>query len=320
MRTGAAAHHCGYFHEAAFYGSDDELADIVVPFLVDGQAAGEPTLVTLDARNTAVVRAALPSLDGIAFVPSTEQYRNPAQTIADYRRRFAQLVAEGAEQIRVVGDVPHPGTGGSWDVWSRYEAAVNHAYAEFPLWGVCPYDVRVTPEHVLADVRRTHPHEALPAGAHRANPAYEDPAAYLATRPAPPPLPEQHTPPALVLTDPSPGHARRAVEAAIGANLEPAARDDAVLAASEIVTNAWRHGRPPITITAWVAPGRLVLTVEDHGDGPPDPLVGLLPQSGRPQGDGGLGLWMAHQVCTDVRHLSAGTHTVRIVVEAPSAG
>ena len=45
----------------------------------------------------------------------------------------------------------------TWDWWCRYESAVNDAYDEFPLWGLCTYDTRTTPAAVLADVARTHP-------------------------------------------------------------------------------------------------------------------------------------------------------------------
>ena len=38
MRTGAAAGHVGYFHEAVCYDSDEHLLGVVVPFLLDGVA------------------------------------------------------------------------------------------------------------------------------------------------------------------------------------------------------------------------------------------------------------------------------------------
>ena len=45
MRSGAAASYSGYFHEAAFYDSDDEFLAIVVPFLTEGVEAREPAMV-----------------------------------------------------------------------------------------------------------------------------------------------------------------------------------------------------------------------------------------------------------------------------------
>jgi hypothetical protein len=63
--------------------------------------------------------------------------------------------APGSSRIRVASEVPHPGGGAPWEGWARYEAAVNRAYAEFPLWGLCAYDTRITPGRVLDDVART---------------------------------------------------------------------------------------------------------------------------------------------------------------------
>ena len=54
------------------------------------------------------------------------------------------------------------------------EAAVNEAYAEFPIWGMCPYDTRITPPAVLADVAATHPHLADAHGGHRRNDDHRD--------------------------------------------------------------------------------------------------------------------------------------------------
>ena len=72
MRTGAAAGHVGYFHEAAYYDSDAQLLDIVVPFLRDGLDAGEPTVVALGEAHTALVRRAMPHVSGIRYLASGE--------------------------------------------------------------------------------------------------------------------------------------------------------------------------------------------------------------------------------------------------------
>lgn len=158
MRSGAAAGHRGYFHETAFYDSDDEFLALIVPFFTDGLAAGEPVVSAFAPANQQLVRDAFGPGTGICYLGGETQYLRPAGAIRRYRDLFAGYVAEGARQIRVAGDVPHPGTGASWDWWARYEATVNHAYDDFPVWGICPYDTRTAPEHVLADVRRTHPH------------------------------------------------------------------------------------------------------------------------------------------------------------------
>jgi hypothetical protein len=290
MRTGAATGHVGYFHETAFYGSDDDFLGIVVPFLEGGRDAGEPTIVTLAERNASLVRRAMGDVEGIDFRPGADQYARPAATIRSYRSMFGSLAAGGAAQIRVVGDVPHPGHGFSWDGWARYEAAVNHAYDEFPIWGLCPYDTRTAPTDVLDEVARLHPHVATPDGGHHANDAFTDPAEHLRRRPPAPLDPLEETAPAVVLVDPTPREARAAL-LGLATPLAPTALEDLLIAVSELVAD----GRPPVALQIWVGPDRVVVALDDHGPAPTDPFAGLV----RPE-SGGLGLWLAHQLCTEV--------------------
>jgi anti-sigma regulatory factor (Ser/Thr protein kinase) len=315
-RSGAAADHVGYFHETAFYGSDEELLALVVPFVEEGRGGGEPTLVTFNDRNAALLRDALAQLDGISFRPAADQYARPAVTIASYRELLAGYVAAGAAQIRVVGDVPHPGTGADWNGWLRYEAAVNEALADFPLWGLCPYDTRITPDDVLADVERLHPHVATADGGHHRNERYTDPTAYVGARARAAANPMHGVAPAFALDDVASAAAVRRALRGVAAEtlLDPARVDDLVLAASEIVTNAIRYGRAPVDLRVWFDAERVVCQVRDLGEGPRNPLVGLMPASAG--GEGGYGLWLAHQLCDRVdldRHDDG--FAVRLVVD-----
>lgn len=318
MRTGAAAGHAGYFHETAFYGSDGEFLDVVIPFLEGGLAAGEPTVVALAEKNTALVRDAIGAPRGITYLAGADHYARPAVTIKAYREMLTGLVAAGARHIRAVGEVPHPGLGVGWDSWARYEAVINHAYDDFPLWGLCPYDTRITPEDVLAEVARTHPHIAT-ADSHCKNIEFDDPARFLRERPAPAPDPLEASVPSATLTDPTPAHARQvAATIAAAAGLDRDATEGLVLATSEVVTNARMHGRAPVSLCAWVGTGRAVVAVTDEGPGPRNVFAGLVPEVETTAG--GLGLWIAHQLCSDVAlrwaddgftvRLSAGTPAV----------
>ncbi len=298
MRSGAAHDHVGYFHEAAFYGSDEEFVAIVEPFLREGIAAGEPTLVACAARNVALLRDAVSGLEGISFVPGEQRYQSPGKTIATYRRIFAEFVADGAEQIRVVGDVPHPGVGVPWDSWARYEAAVNHAYNDFPLWGMCPYDTRSTPDFVLDEVRQTHPNVATPAGPIR-NGGFEEPRHFLRNRPRAATDPIETTLPDAELFCPTSAEARGLVERVSDhSSLDRETVSDLVLAVSEIVANSIRHGAHPHRIRGWARKQRIIVTVADAGPGPLDPFLGRVePDVHSPSG---RGLWIAHQICSDV--------------------
>jgi anti-sigma regulatory factor (Ser/Thr protein kinase) len=222
-------------------------------------------------------------------------YARPAGAIRSYRRLLSDYVANGAGQIRIAGSVPaFPAT---WDGWARYESAVNHAYDEFPLWSMCAYDVRTAPPAVLADAARTHPRVALPGGRHETSPAYLDPVTFLSEHRPAPPDPVQLRAPLTDLCDPTPGAARAAVRASGHDGVSEQDIDDLMIAVSETVTNAHRHGRGSVRMRLWTGSDRIVVTVTDEGAGPKNPFAGLLPER---SSTGGLGLWITHQSCNHV--------------------
>ncbi len=300
MRSGPAAGHRGLFHEAAFYGSDEEFLAVVLPFLRDGVAAGEPTVSLFGERNQRLVRGALGSGSGVVFIDGGRHYLRPAAAIRRHREMLAGYVADGAEQVRIAGDVPHPGTGVPWEWWARYEAAANEVYDEFPMYGLCPYDTRTAPAEVLDDVRRTHTHVVTADGQRLASIVYQNPRQFLASAVTPWADPLEAAPPAFELSDPTAAQARTAI--GLLRQTTALAEEDLnglLLGVSEAVTNAVVHGRPPVRLRAWARPGRIVVTVTDGGTGPGDPAAGLMPAAGR-DGLGGLGLWLAHQLCAYV--------------------
>jgi anti-sigma regulatory factor (Ser/Thr protein kinase) len=299
MRTGAPRDHTGYFHEAVLYRSPDELLDITVPFLLDGVAAGEPTVVALGDEHAHLVKLATSGAPGITYLGGGDTYARPATAIRSYRRLMSDFIAGGAEQIRIVGELPPSVFGSTWDWWARYESAINHAYHEFPLWSMCAYDTRATPRHVLNEVSRTHPWTATVDGRHLANSEYTEPVAFLGEPRATVDDPIQNQIPVADLTNPLPADARHAILAVSPFSLPAKVVDDFVTAASEAVTNALRHGQAPVKVKLWVRPDRMVMTVSDHGPGPNDPFTGLMPRS-RDGLPGGLGLWLMHQLCSHV--------------------
>ncbi|BCJ48887.1 hypothetical protein Asp14428_03620 [Actinoplanes sp. NBRC 14428] len=317
MRTGAAAGHHGYFHAALQYATDDELLAVTVPFLLGGVEAGEPTVVAFGERTAGLVRAALPAGSGVEFLSGGDAYARPSATIRSYRRLLARHVAAGATQIRIIGEMPAKAFGNTWDWWARYEAAINHAYDDFPLWSMCAYDSRTTPPGVLADVARTHPRFALPGGGHRVSPAYTEPRTYLSEPRPPVPDPLQAGPPTVTLAGPTPGEARRAIHAADRGRLPAAEVDDLVVAVSETVTNAVRYGRDPVSLRVWGGDDRIVVTVTDAGPGPKNPFAGLLPATD--SATGGRGLWITHQACN---HVAAAPDdrgwTIRMIAGNPA--
>jgi anti-sigma regulatory factor (Ser/Thr protein kinase) len=297
MRTGAARCHSGHFHEAGFYGSDEEFRALIVPFAEEGVAAGEPVIIGYDARKNALLRSWLTDPEAVTFIGGKSLYATPARAIAAYREMFEFHVAMGAGQIRIAGDVPHPGNGGTFEGWDRYEVAVNAVWDEFPVWGRCLYDTVTAPAAVLDAVERTHPRIVSPSGERHASGRYQGIAHFEGLPAAPDPL--EATTPLLELVDQPPATARHALERVGRGQVGDAILDDLTIGVSEAATNALRYGYPPTTVRIWAGAGRIVVTVHDHGRGPTDPLTGMVPiVNGRTIP--GLGLWLTHQLDIDV--------------------
>lgn len=105
--------------------------------------------------------------------------------------------------------------------------------------------------------------------------------------------------PDLELESPDLAQARLAVEEPATARSCDAARVDALLlATTELLTNALRHGRAPVRVRVWGGGGLLQVAVSDGGTGPADPWVGLGPGPAEAPGEG---LWLAHHL-VGVRH------------------
>jgi anti-sigma regulatory factor (Ser/Thr protein kinase) len=312
MRTGAARGQVGHYHEAGFYGSDAEFAALIVPFAEEGIAAGEPVIIGYDDRKSGLLRSWLTDPSAVDFIGDEGLYATPGRAIATYRRLFEFHVAMGAGQIRIAGDVPHPGNGGRFEGWDRYESAVNTVWQDFPVWGRCLYDTTTTPAPVLDIVERTHPRIVSPSGERRASDRYQGASAFEGLPDTPDPL-EDSTPLVELVNRPA-ADARHAL-AQIGPGRIPATTlDDLLIGVSEAVTNAHRHGRPPVTVRIWATPDRIVVTVHDTGRGPADRLAGLVPAPSNISDHRlGLGLWAMHQLDIGValRHTDDG-FTVRL--------
>ena len=311
MRTGAGHGHVGHFHEAGFYRSDAEFRALIVPFAEEGIAAGEPVVLGYDARKSGLLRSWLTYPSAVDFIGDAALYAAPARAIATYRRLFESHVARGAGQIRVAGDVPHPGNGERFEGWDRYEAAVNTVWDDFPVWGRCLYDSTTTPAAVLDVVRRTHPYIVSPAGQRRTSDRYQDPRAYEGLPYVPDPL--ESSPPLAELVNRPAAEARRALAQIARGRIPDTTLEDMLIGVTEAIANAQHHGRPPAIVHIWAAPDSIVVTVHDTGPGPADRLAGLVPASSASDRRLGLGLWVMHQLDIDVtlRRASDG-FTVRL--------
>lgn len=310
MRTGPARGQAGNFHEAGFYRSDAEFLALIVPFVTDGMAAGEPVVLGYDARKSDLLRAELPRAVGVTYIVDPSLYATPARAIEAWRRQFERHLAGGAEQIRIAGDVPHEGNGGRFAGWDRYESAVNTVWQDYPVWSRCLYDATTVSDEVRDVVERTHRRLVTADGGASASPRYQEVPQFQSLPPKGDPL--ETAAPAVRLVGASLKRTRRRVEDVARGKVDAAALDDLMFALSEAVINAQLYAPPPTTVTVWTGQDRIVVHVHDTGPGPADPLTGLVPAPDDTTG-AGLGLWLSHQLAgVDVALIATDGFTVRL--------
>lgn len=296
MRPGTAGNLAGSCHEAGFYRSDDEFRALIVPFAEEAITAGDPVIFGYDDRKNGLLRSWLPGVATVTFIGDPSLYATPAGTLATYRRLFERHVAAGAGRIWIAGDVPHPGNGGRFAGWERYESAINTVWDDFPVRSLCLYDATTAPGYVLDVAERTHPRLVLPTGERRISDRYQEIPSFEDLPADPDPL--ERTPPGIELTGAPAAEARRALGQAARGLVDPATLTDLLIGVSEAVNNALAHGQPPVTVRIWAVPGRVVARIRDRGTGPADRLAGLVP-TGSTRSGPGLGLWVMHQLSLD---------------------
>jgi anti-sigma regulatory factor (Ser/Thr protein kinase) len=275
------------------FDDDDELLGTALPFLRDGIDAGDTTVVSVGDRQRPLILDALGDPSGVTVLPewaASEAFRTLQQN--------ERLIADGnGHQVRILGVVPSPDQPVPWGGWVRYETALNHVYADLPVSMLCPYDRRTTPDSVIEDVRCTHRYLSGDDEHPVLNDRFVEPSEFLGDLARRDVDPVESESPELTIVDQPPRTSRHAVSAlAASIDLDGAVVEGLSLAVGEVVTNAIRHGRPPVVVRAWAPSDRVVVSVRDHGDGPADPFVGMVPARSAPLG--GLGLHVAYRTCS----------------------
>jgi anti-sigma regulatory factor (Ser/Thr protein kinase) len=294
----------GLTHRAFMYDEDTDFLRAAVPFVREGIDAGEAVLAISSARGVTDLRRALGSdSDAVEFGDSACWYVRPARTIAAY----SSFVAENATaRIRVMAE-PGWDTGSAAEIseWTRYEAIVNQAFVDVDASVLCVYDRRTTDPRLLDGAVRTHP-ELTDGARARPNDAYLDAPAIHARidrDPLPPPPPDAAPIPIDDLTamrSAMSGHAR-------AGGMSRPRLNDLLVAATEVATNAIRHGRAPVRCRMWSEGDDLVVDVTDQGSWRPDGVPGFIPPD--PAVRSGLGLWGVRMLCAlvQIRTCQPGT-------------
>ncbi|MCZ2847128.1 sensor histidine kinase [Modestobacter sp. VKM Ac-2978] len=287
-------------HDLVLHSSAEELAAVAVPFLRAGLEAGEAAVITTSEPSATMLRDALGD-EHVHVLPQHEVYqaRTPA-AITAFRRLAERVTGRGHARLRVVGETDFGKTPRDWLEWQRYEAVLNEAMRSWPTWGLCAYDVESLPAELVDCGLRTHTH-LVSADGRRPNPDYTEPADYLRALPLPD-EPLEATDPLLRVDD---VRDFAGLRHAVGGRLAQLdgpqdALEDLHLAVDEMSANAVRHGGPPVRLRLWASADRVVCTISDGGVGMDDPFAGYGPAHGDDLSHGGMGLWLARQLCDHV--------------------
>ncbi|RFS81868.1 sensor histidine kinase [Actinomadura spongiicola] len=322
-RPAGSAQSDSFTHRVLPYDGMDQYLDGVLPFLLDGVDAGDRVVAVCGTGRETLLRDALgPAAPNVEFPDPATWYAHPPRTLADCLHDAADAARSGY-RLRVLGE-PVWATRSPIEVaeWQRTEAVTNLALRGTGASIMCPYAAAL-PAGVVAAARRTHP-ETVHGARAVTNPGFMDPWAYCERHdgePLPEPPPDADTfkidlPDLYWLRAYVGEYARRT----------PLPEEDLqrlLVAVTEIVTNALRHGEPPIVLRMWTdASGGVpafVCEVGDAGRWPPGTGYGLVPpRPGDAASVGRFGLWAVRLLCSTVQiRLGDGGSVVRLRFALP---
>jgi anti-sigma regulatory factor (Ser/Thr protein kinase) len=300
-------------HDLLLHDSAEQLAARAVAFVLEGLVAGDTAVVGALPGTTAALADALPDDDRVLVLDPPDMYRQRTPAAITSLRQLSEQRAPEGGRVRVVGETDFGPTPRHWLEWQRYEAVVNEALRTQPLWGLCLYDTSRLPDEVIESGLRTHPHLVTEHG-RQVNPHYQEPADFLRSLPVPV-EPLEATQPLLDVHDVSDfiGLRHTVGERLAGLGGDGDLVEDLHLAIDEMSSNAVRHGGPPVHLRLWASPDRVVCRISDRGPGMDDPFAGYGPAHGSDLSRGGMGLWLARQLCDHVDVIDEGTGlTVRL--------
>jgi anti-sigma regulatory factor (Ser/Thr protein kinase) len=309
----------GFVHQALIYDSEQGFMDVALPFVEEGIASDEPTLVAAHSTNVENLREAL-GPDMPATLLSVEQWY---ETSARTRDKFAswagkRVNGEDGGRVRLIGEPPWAiGHDAQIRDWARHESVVNVAFADMPVSFICPYDARALPDDVIEHAHSTHP-EIVAADGPTESGGYEDPEAFCRRLNSEVKVPSDAPSAELSFGLEDLAAIRRMVEVAAAEAGLASRAEEMVLAVNEIATNAVIHGTPPATLRIWSEEGELLCEVADAGAGIDDVLVGQLKPS--PRGPNGRGIWLTRQLCDAVEIRNGSGCTVALHATLPESG
>jgi anti-sigma regulatory factor (Ser/Thr protein kinase) len=307
----------GFRHEALVYSGDREFAERIGRFVMDGAAAGEPTLVMVSGTKIDALRARIGTAGGLIEYRDMQAVgANPARIIPAWDEFAVSWTDRGAARMRGVGEPIWPGRDAALvEECHWHEALINTAFARAQgFWLMCPYDAAGLDGSVVLEARTTHP---LVTGRDSNRPQAQPEGWFVPTAPRTGPLPQPDEVIAELHFDAGTLAELRGLVGAVGARagLSPARLDDLILAVSEVATNSVTHGGGRGVARVWLDGDDVVCEISDRGV-IQDPLADRQRPGADPTAP--RGLWTANQLC-DLVQLRSSRETgsvVRLLVHA----
>jgi anti-sigma regulatory factor (Ser/Thr protein kinase) len=278
-------------HSLLLYASEDEFLAPLVPFVLDGIAAGDAVIAVAATANLRALRATVgPAPPSVRFVEGRDWYAHGPDTVGRWTSFIDDQCAVGRPVTRIVGEVVWPDDVRlHWEM-TRVEAAATCAFDPRPTLVVCPYNKTLLPAAVVEAAVATHPG------------VIEDGAAYVSGTHVPPAqlvraaLPRLPVPDGVEAVRFEPADVVSAAAfvelQARRAGLEEHRVQSLVSAASELVLNGFVHAGTAVHLAIWTDDHDVVCQVDDEGPGIDDPSVGYHPPGGA---DTRWGLWLARR-------------------------
>ena len=287
--------YAGFVHQLGLYGSDDAFAAMAVPFVTEGLAVGDPVLAVTTPANLDLLGHALgDAARDIDYAETAYFGRRPIQRIAAFHAYWKRQAKAGHARARILAEPIWAGRSQSQvDAWTRMESSFNIAMAHTGIHMICPYDVRITDPHIIANAHRTHC-ERMFRGAAMPCRDYTEPRKFVREYDTvlPPPPSTART----LRTERDWRALRRFVGTVAEAHGLPGERVNLlVLAAGQVVGFLAALTPSSITIRIWTGLGD-TMTCELSAPVVADPLVGLLPLGVTEPGPGDA-VWLARQIC-----------------------
>lgn len=294
-----------------FYRGVSEYLSHTVPFVLDGQANGEPVAVAVPGANLRAIKDEVVALGGrldtVHWLDMAKAGRNPGRIIPGVLRAFADQHTD--RRVRIVGEPIWPERSGSeYPACAQHEALINTAFRDRQVTILCPYDAGRLDAVALADAAATHP--VLVDGDHWRRSGDYAPDHVVETYNTPLPEPAGAEERTLLAAAQLPDLRRWATHLAARANVGTDRLDDVAFVVNELVTNSIEHGTGGARLTAWTTRRSVVFQTANAGT-IADPLTGRLPAP--PDQPRGRGLLMVNLMADLVRtHLTPDHTTIRV--------